>query len=107
MIDFQKAADELGFDLDEYMEIVDLFMSTAAEDMERLRSGIQGKEIDFTARAAHSLKGAAANLGFETLAGIAGKAETFARGGHFSELEGVIADLETEFRVVEKQISDG
>ena len=56
-------AENLGLEKHEYMELLSLFLETASSDMSKLQSAIEEKDAQKTAAAAHSIKGAAGNLG--------------------------------------------
>ncbi len=78
----KEASQNLGLEEDEYIELVELFVETSALDLINLLSAINAKNIDKVARIAHSLKGAAANLGLEEFLELAKIIEETARDGH-------------------------
>ncbi len=63
-MNFSELAENVSLDEDEFLELVQLFVETSASDLERLQSAIDGRHAQQAVEAAHSLKGAAANLGF-------------------------------------------
>ena len=72
-------ATNLGLEEDEFFELVDLFVETATSDMTKLESAISHGVIEQTVEAAHSIKGAAGNLGFQDIYGLAKQIEMNAR----------------------------
>ena len=72
-------ATNLGFEEDEFLELVDLFVETAASDMTKLESAISDGATEQTVEAAHSIKGAAGNLGFQDIYELAKQIEINAR----------------------------
>ncbi|MCK4389086.1 MAG: Hpt domain-containing protein [Desulfobacterales bacterium] len=78
-MDFTKLAEDLGLDEDEFWELVELFLETSASDLGRLQSAIDRGDIQQTVEAVHSVKGAAANLGFEEIYELAKGVEEKAR----------------------------
>jgi len=63
-MDFKELAENLGLEDDEIREIVELFLETCAVDLRKLRSAMDEGDTQQVAKAAHSIKGAAGNLGF-------------------------------------------
>ncbi len=63
-MDFQKLADDLGFELAEFKELAELFVDTAMADLTQATTAIHAKDTETAAKAIHSIKGASGNLGF-------------------------------------------
>jgi len=78
-MNIKKAADNLGLDESEYIEIVQLFVKVSNEDLQTLKSAIEAKNASLVFETSHSIKGAAINLGFQEIAEIAKKMESNAR----------------------------
>lgn len=70
-MDFAELAKKLGLEEGEYTELVELFIDTGLSDLEKLKSAIDAGDTEQAARAAHSFKGAAGNLGFMDLHDVA------------------------------------
>jgi HPt (histidine-containing phosphotransfer) domain-containing protein len=64
-------------------ELLSLFREAAAEDLERMRQAVAAGDSAAALTAAHSLKGAAASLGIESIRSLA---ETVEQTGHSSAL---------------------
>ena len=71
----------LGFEEEDYRELVELFVETSMSDLEELRSAIEEGNPDQARNAAHSLKGAASNLGLLLFSEAAREIEARAREG--------------------------
>ena len=52
-------------------ELLSLFRAAAAEDLEQMRQAVTAGDVAATMAAAHSLKGAAASLGIESIRSLA------------------------------------
>ncbi len=89
-MNFQKLADDLGFELEEFKELVELFVETSTADLDKASSAVEAGDPETAARAIHSIKGASGNLGFMDLYEEAKKLEADARA---SRLETVAAPL--------------
>jgi histidine phosphotransfer protein HptB len=78
-MDFKQLAAKLGLEVDEYLELLELFIDTSAADMTNLENAVRTKNAGEAQRAAHSLKGASASLGLTEIAEIARLIEKSAR----------------------------
>jgi len=70
-MDFEQLADHLGLEEKEFIDLVFLYIRTTLSDMDVMESAINGKESEQVAFAAHSIKGASENLGFDDISVIA------------------------------------
>jgi HPt (histidine-containing phosphotransfer) domain-containing protein len=61
------------------LELVDLFVESATSDMTKLEAAISNGAAEQTVEAAHSIKGAAGNLGFQDIYELAKEIELNAR----------------------------
>jgi len=78
-MNLKELATNLGFEEDEFLELVDLFVETATSDMTKLELAISRGGTEQTIEAAHSIKGAAGNLGFRDIYELAKQIEINAR----------------------------
>ena len=75
----KELADNLEMAADEFLELIGLFLEASASDLKQWQSGIvegDGKKVMI---AAHSIKGAAVNLGLVEIFEVAKKTEMEAR----------------------------
>jgi histidine phosphotransfer protein HptB len=78
-MNFEKLAGEIGFEKEEYMELIDLFISTTAGDIGKLITAINKGDFNAAERAAHSIKGASSSLGLTEISNEAKKIEYAAK----------------------------
>jgi HPt (histidine-containing phosphotransfer) domain-containing protein len=78
-MNLKELATNLGLEEEEFLELVDLFVETAASDMTKLEAAISHGVTDQTVQAAHAIKGAAGNLGFQDIYDLAKQIEMNAR----------------------------
>jgi len=78
-MNFKKLAKNLGLEEDEFLEFVELFVEVGTSDLDKLQTAIAEGSAESAANAAHSLKGAAGNLGLIELYEIAKEIEEKAR----------------------------
>lgn len=70
---------------DEYIELVHLFVLTSRSDINKLQSAINSNDTEKVSMIAHSLKGAAVNLGLEEFFELAKIIEEKARDGQLEK----------------------
>jgi len=78
-MNLQHLAENIGFELDEFLELVDLFLETTDADVKNLKAAIQQQDAKSVAASAHSIKGAAGNMGFQEIYDLAKNIEMDAR----------------------------
>jgi FOG: HPt domain len=84
-MNFKKLAEDLGLEEEEYMELIELFIDVGMSDLDRLHSAIEEGDSEKAAKAAHSLKGAAGNLGLMELSKTAKEIEEEAGNDRLDE----------------------
>ena len=85
-MNFKELANNLGLEEDEYMELIELFIETGMSDLEKLHSAIKEGNAGKASDAAHSLKGAASNLGLVEISETAKEIEEYARDDHLDKI---------------------
>jgi HPt (histidine-containing phosphotransfer) domain-containing protein len=66
-MNFKELGEALGLDEQEYMELIELFVTSGGADFQRLKTALAASDLDQVARSAHTIKGAAGNLGLMDL----------------------------------------
>jgi len=72
---------KLGLDEEEWGEILNLFIETTISDLDNLGRAIQKGDPTLAVQSSHSIKGVAANLGFDEISTLATEVEVQARKG--------------------------
>jgi len=75
----EELAENLEMEVDEFLEIMKLFLETSVFDLNQLEAGIEEGDGQRVIIAAHSIKGAAVNLGLLEIYEAARKTEMEAR----------------------------
>jgi len=104
-MNFEELATNLGMEVEEYLEIVELFIETGISDLEKLQSAIEKGDREKAANAAHSLKGAAGNLGFTDFYEAAKMIEQKARNDSLDELVEEVKMLREKLDAIAKASS--
>jgi HPt (histidine-containing phosphotransfer) domain-containing protein len=82
-MDISVIAEDLGLDEKDYLELLDLFLDTSRDDLEKLAAAIAAGDCAQGTFAAHSLKGAAGNIGLVEFSDTARYIEDVTRRGSF------------------------
>jgi len=74
-------AEKLDFDVDDLLELLDIFIDATISDLDELREATERGTANRVAQCAHSIKGAAGNFGFDQIYERATAIEANARRG--------------------------
>lgn len=99
-MDFTEMGARLGLEKEEFIELVDIFVSSADEDIQKLRDALETGNISAAAEAAHSLKGSSGNMGFKNISDTAARIEQNARKGNIDGLEESTTLLSEEIKKI-------
>lgn len=107
-----QLAGDLELDEEEYRAILELFIEASRSDLGAIKTAVARGDAAAAGRAAHSLKGAAANLGLSDMSGSAREIEHKSREGKLHETHETVLSLEEHLAAVErllgeKQATDG
>jgi HPt (histidine-containing phosphotransfer) domain-containing protein len=75
----KELAENLEMGVDEFLEMIELFLETSASDLNQWQSGIDERDGKKVMMAAHSIKGVAVNLGLVEIYEVAKNTEMEAR----------------------------
>ena len=99
-------AQELGLEPDEMRELLVIFIETSESDIDRLQQAIVESDAKRVADAAHSIKGASANLGFMDISSVAKNLEQKARENSLEGLTDEVHILKDRLSSITKSIDD-
>ena len=98
-MDFGKMAQDLGLEADEFCDLVRVFIEATTSDLEALESAVSAGAAEQALAAAHSIKGAAASLGFDDASLLAKKIEMNAKRsilqGSLEDASGIRKEMNT------------
>lgn len=100
--DIDSVIERTGLDLDEYLEIYELFQESFQELMSELKAAMESKDTEKIMHTAHTLKGAAINMGFENLSEIAFKIQS--EPGNAELVASSVPQLETLYAQVCEEV---
>lgn len=90
-MNFRQLAEKFELEEDEFLELAELLLETSRSDLSRLQAALDAGKASEVVEAAHSIKGAAGNLGFLDISRAAAEIERKARE---NRLEGSAAEIE-------------
>ncbi|MBU0973257.1 MAG: Hpt domain-containing protein [Proteobacteria bacterium] len=99
-MDYKYLASKIGIDEEEFMELAELFITTTLSDLDKIKQGVSKNRPVDAATAAHSIKGAAGNMGFDAIFVLAKKMELEAKAGCLDNFDAHIKDLETQVKAI-------
>ncbi|WDP87330.1 MAG: Hpt domain-containing protein [Desulfobacter sp.] len=103
-MDFESLAARLEIDAEDFLELVDLFITTSRSDMDKIQKGMDDQNPLDASAAAHSIKGAAGNMGFDEMAGLAQKMELQGKQGSLEGFAAYLSELERCLTGIENQL---
>ncbi len=87
-------------------DLVKMFEQEGPENIERIAAAVRSGDANAMRRAAHQLKGAAANFGAHPLQSLCEEMEQAGRAGDTVSVSGMVAEVRREYRRVEAALSD-
>jgi HPt (histidine-containing phosphotransfer) domain-containing protein len=96
-MDIKRLSQELELGEDDCKELVDLFLDTGRADINEMKAALQKGNGQLLMRAAHSLKGAAANFNIMDISNMAAEIEKRAIENKLERVSLSIHTLETLF----------
>ena len=100
-MNFQELAENLGLEVDEYRELIELFIDTGSVDFMKIQEGLAGGNADQIMRSAHTIKGAAGNLGLMDVSATAKTIEDNASDNRLDDLGQVVQILKSQIEAIE------
>jgi len=101
-MDVKALSENIGIDEETYLEILAMFYEKSLEDMEAIDAALADGKPDGAVMGAHSIKGAAANLGIEDISEMAKEIEIKARSGILTEIPVLLPPLREKVRLVKE-----
>ncbi len=99
-MNFRELSINLGMEEEEYIELFELFIETGMADLNKLWFAIDIANAEKAARIAHSLKGAALNLGLNEFHEIAEAIGKTARDGQLEKTAQMAKTLQEKLDAV-------
>lgn len=91
-MNFKELGEKIGLEEDEYRELVELFMETGMADYDRLKTAFEAGDAQQVARSAHTIQGAAGNMGIMNVHEVAKRIELAAGE---NQMDAIPAELDS------------
>ncbi len=105
-MNFQELAENLGLEIDEYRELIELFIETGSADFQKILDGMAGGDAEQVMRSAHTIKGASGNLGLMDVSETAKIIEENATDNKLDGLDETVAILKSQFEAIVAFVSE-
>jgi HPt (histidine-containing phosphotransfer) domain-containing protein len=105
-MNLKELALELEMEPDEIRELLEIFLESSESDIDRLQQALTEGDAKQAADAAHSIKGASANLGFMDIFSVAKNLEQKARDNSLEGLSDEALTLKNQLSVISKSLDD-
>ncbi len=99
-MNFRKLSENLDMEENEYMELIELFIETGMSDLQKLQVAVNEANLEKAADIAHSVKGAALNLGLMEFFEIANQIEKTACDGQLEKSAQVAVALKEKLDTI-------
>ncbi|MFQ5486235.1 MAG: Hpt domain-containing protein [Desulfobacterales bacterium] len=106
-MNIKDLAENLGLEEAEYLELLELFIETGMSDLEKLQSAISAGDSEQARGAAHSLKGAAGNIGLMELYDLAKEIEKKAIDGQLQTISEASNELKKKLESLTEFLQKG
>lgn len=92
-MDFEIPAQKLGLEVDEYLELIELFIETGNNDLKGIEDAMVKNDAQAVVERSHSLKGASGNLGITEIYEKAKNIEDRARNNNLDGIENSVKEI--------------
>ena len=106
VFDAGAVLDSLDGDSELLREVAGIFLAQSPKHMEKIRAAISDQDAKVLARAAHALKGSAANLLAQGVVTMASQLEEIGRAGSVAGCKEILVSLEEELRKLEAALRE-
>lgn len=104
-MNFKELAENLGLEEDEYMELIELFIDTGSADYAKIQSAMADNDAEQVMRSAHTIKGAAGNLGLMEVSESARIIEEKADNKQLDNIGSTLETLKAQFETIEASVN--
>lgn len=104
-MNISNLAQSLGIETQDYKSLVELFLQTTSDDLQKLDSAIAERDLSLVSQTAHHIKGAAVNLELQEIAADARKAEQCAKQSDFNGVSQAGSNIRAELEAISRALS--
>ena len=100
-MNFKEMGSRLGLEEEDFLELIDLFITSGGSDFETLQTALAAGDAETVMRRAHTIKGAAGNLGLKDISAVAKVIEDRAMKNNLAGLDQTVQTLKEQFDILE------
>jgi len=102
VFDYDDFMERMDGDMDLLKEVIEIFLEDAPNLVAALRSAVRNRNAEAMERAAHTLKGAAANISAKRLQQLSHVMQEMVKKGEVSQVERLLGDMEMHYEVLDR-----
>ena len=87
-------------------KVIEVFLEDIPGQIEAMKRSLEASDADGVCHVAHTIKGAAANIGGEALRRLAAEVEAACRNGQFETVLGREGEFEQAFKHLQEKLQD-
>jgi len=99
-MNFKEIGERIGLDEDEYIEMIELFVESGGEDLQKLEAAIKEADAEKAHEASHSIKGSSGSLMLDAIYEIAKSMDDILRIGKFDNVKEMLNKLKGEYETI-------
>jgi HPt (histidine-containing phosphotransfer) domain-containing protein len=99
-MNFKEIGEKIGLDEDEYIEMIELFVESGGEDLQKLEAAIKEADAEKAHEASHSIKGSSGSLMLDAIYEIAKSMDDILRIGKIDNVEEMLNKLKGEYETI-------
>ena len=99
-MNFKELGEKIGLDEDECIEMLELFVESGGEDLQKLEIAIKEADAEKAHEAPHSIKGSSGSLMLDTIYEIAKSMDDILRTGKLDNVEEMLNNLRSEYETI-------
>ena len=99
-MNLKEIGERIGLDEDEYIEMIELFVESGGEDLNKLEAAIKEADAEKAHEASHSIKGSSGSLMLDAVYEIAKSMDDILRIGKFDNVEEMLNKLRSEYETI-------
>jgi signal transduction histidine kinase/DNA-binding response OmpR family regulator len=96
-VDMEDALGRVSGDAEVWLEVAGIFLEDTPNRLDKIEAAVEAGDAETVQKEAHSIKGAAANVGAKPLLGAASELEAAGRESRFDEIGDALGRLRGEF----------
>ena len=102
-LDIKKISRDLGFDIDEYLEVLDVFLENTPLVIQKFKACLSENNLEEAAEHCHLIKGGASSIGLDEISSVAHNIEKACKNGNVSTVTELLGELSALVTMLEEK----